>query len=138
MGEEKKKRVRPTLTQVRALEKEIETLGEKLRVSELHNRRLKEDLEALKKGDVVPRSMLDEQIEGTSRLVADCDGWRDEYRKLKAEFKAVEQSNGYLDDELVRMRSARDNAVKRCKELMQEVSNIKNRGFWARVFNRNY
>lgn len=136
--EEKKKRVRATLTQVRALESELSEVREELRLTCLQNGHLREELSAIRTGDVVPRAVLDEQIEGTSRLVRDCDAWREKYQGLVAKCRTLEQSNGCLDDELVRMRSARDNAVRRCQELMQEVRNIKNRGFWSRVFNRNY
>lgn len=55
--EEKKKRVRPTWALVRELEAEIADLQAK----------------------------LDDQIDGTSMLVQDCDGWRDKYHALLAE-----------------------------------------------------
>ncbi len=69
--EEKKKRVRPTWAMVRALEAQVKTLQAK----------------------------LDDQIDGTSMLVQDCDGWRDKYHVLLAERDFYKRAAEMLSEE---------------------------------------
>lgn len=137
MEEEKKKRVRATLTQVRALESELARVREDCRLASVENGHLRDDLAAVRHDADVLRRKLDEQVDGTSRLVADCDLWRAKYRALVDKYDTAERSNGYMHDELVRVREARDEARERCAELANELHRIKNRGFVSRVFNRN-
>lgn len=136
--EEKKKRVRPTLTQVRQLESELESVREELRLA----RREMDNMRRDAADDSVSRRFYDSEIErhmdDKSRLVADCDGWRDKYRFLADTCATMEKANGLMEEEIKRLSSARDTAVKRCQELIQEINNIKNRGFWSRVINRNF
>ena len=58
---------------------------------------------------------LESQIEGTSVLVADCDAWREKYRRL---------------------RNDHDATVRQFGELQYRVMELENRGFWSRLFNR--
>ena len=119
--EEKKKRWRPSLTQYRELQ-----------------------------------TKLDEQIEGTSLIVADCHGWRAKYRSiieeiskgndkkvlrdhieaLECENKALRHSNEMMETELDKMRASDNEFARENRELRDEVFYLRNRGFWARVFNR--
>jgi predicted RNase H-like nuclease (RuvC/YqgF family) len=56
-----KKMTRPTWAQVKDLERQVKDLQRK----------------------------LDSQVDGTSRLVQDCDGWREKYWRLLEENKAL-------------------------------------------------
>lgn len=74
---------------------------------------------------------LADQIEGTSRLVKDCDEWRDKYRKLKVQFGFIASNSGefvpeYKYTELLAEKTA----------LQEELDSLRKRGFWARVLNR--
>lgn len=149
MEEEKRKRVRATLTQVRALEAELEKTREELRIATRDASNVRRDLmendvvsvtvynEAVAERDNL-RKACDRHLEDKSSLVADCNGWRQKYRDLLKNYRILEDTNSRMDEELKRERSGRSNAVKRCQELMQEINNIKNRGLWSRVLNRNY
>lgn len=121
--EEKKKRWRPSLTAYRELEAKLES-----------------------------------QIDGTSQLVKDCDAWREKYRKLKVKFDdehfasvhlhkeyndlkaerdTLEKSNKLMEDELNRLRAINDKLSKKCVDRDDQIEALKNRGFWARVFNKD-
>lgn len=112
--EEKKKRVRATLTQVRALEGELEQTRELLRLSELENRHLREELEA--------------HMEGTSAIVADCDGWRDEYHRLE---DAVSAHGDY--NALLKMYKEQGMELSLLRE---EYDRLLSRGLWSRIRNK--
>ena len=102
------------------------------------------------------QAKLDEQIEGTSRIVADCDGWRAKYRNLieeiskgndkkvlrdhiealECENRTLRHSNEMMETELDKMRASDNEFARENRELRDEVFCLRNRGFWARVFNR--
>lgn len=123
MKEEKKKRWRPSLTQYRELE-----------------------------------AKLEEQIEGTSRIVADCRGWRAKYRELikeiskgndkkvlrdhiealECENKTLRHSNELMETELKRNSQVLEWNTRAMNELRGVLHNLKSRGFWSRVFNRDF
>ena len=113
---EKKKRVRPTLTQVRALEAEIAELKEKVSFYDKHQG------EDLRKVVIDLQEKLESQIDGTSSLVKDSDLWREKYQKLVKENEEIADKERMLSSDY--------------KKLEKEVSRLKNRGFWARVFNK--
>ena len=62
------------------------------------------------------KAKLEEQIEGTSRLVKDCDAWREKYRALKEKYDQQLKADEYLSGQL---------------------DELKNRGFLARLFNKD-
>ena len=121
--EEKKKRWRPSLTQYRELQ-----------------------------------TKLDEQIEGTSLIVADCHGWRAKYRSiieeiskgndkkvlrdhieaLECENRTLRHSNELMETELRRNNEVINMCDNANRDLRGILHNIKSRGFWARVFNRDF
>lgn len=121
--EEKKKRWRPSLTAYRELEKKLES-----------------------------------QIEGTSRIVQDCDGWREKYRELikeisngndkkvlrdhikalECENRTLRHSNELMETELKRNSQVLEWNTRAMNELRGVLHNLKSRGFWARVFNRDF
>ena len=64
----------------------------------------KEDaLRILEKENAELKRRLESQIEGTSRLGADCDGWRDKYWALMKEKEGLWQRHSDLMDEAERM-----------------------------------
>jgi DNA anti-recombination protein RmuC len=99
---------------------------------------------------------LADQIEGTSRLVNDCDLWREKYQKLFAEYeelKAVtneseiirnlrdknmtlEQSNSLMKEKLDSLDSHIKVLESVAEKRAAEIERLKSRGFWDRVFNR--
>lgn len=123
MKEEKKKRWRPSLAQYRELE-----------------------------------AKLEEQIEGTSRIVADCHGWRAKYRELikeiskgndkkvlrdhiealECENRTLRHSNELMETELKRNSQVLEWNTRAMNELRGVLHNLKSRGFWSRVFNRDF
>ena len=121
--EEKKKRWRPSLAQYRELEKKLES-----------------------------------QIDGTSKLVADCDGWREKYRSvikevshggdkkvlrehieaLECENRTLRHSNELMETELKRNSQVLEWNTRAMNELRGVLHSLKSRGFWSRVFNRDF
>lgn len=121
--EEKKKRFRPTLSAYRALEDEVSRLREELRQSERENTYLSDD----GNGDVA---------ETVHMLVMESDSWREKYRSLDDECRTLRKSNEHMEDEQERLRKKLNKAVDRIHDLETDVYVLRNRGFWARVFNR--
>ena len=78
---------------------------------------------------------LNDQIEGTSRLVKDCDEWREKFRKLKAKYKTLERSNKYMEEVTMLLRNENAELTKKNDNLCDELYRMRNRGFWKRVFN---
>jgi chromosome segregation ATPase len=149
---EKKKRVRPTLTQVRALQNELDALKVNYEVK-------CKDVEVLRKEKQELSDKLEEQINGTSTLVSDCDAWREKFRKLNDEFDEYKNNKSNADvpkkcldelqvkyDELKKNHGdvcARLDAITEEKKEMEkdldehkaEVLRLRMRGLWARIFN---
>ena len=111
MAEEKKKRWRPSLTEYRALEKELADVKESYRLQLLAGERLAEEVNALKSsqrasgGDdallLELNERLESQIEGTSSLVAECDAWRGRYRSLDGLYQELKRSYDALRCDVV-------------------------------------
>lgn len=100
-------------------------------------------------------SKLADQIDGTSRLVKDCDLWREKYRQLVKEHKklqasieaeavrelkdkntTLEQSNTLLSAETDTLRSKMSQLSELADKASKEVKRLNERSFWARVFNK--
>ena len=99
---------------------------------------------------------LESQIDGTSKLVADCDGWREKYRNLlddiskgnvdvvlkdhidslRCENNALERSNEFMSREIGNLRDTNKAVIQENKDLRDELFRLKSRGFFARVFNK--
>ena len=99
---------------------------------------------------------LEEQIEGTSRIVAECDGWREKYRKLVKEVSkncvdkvlkdridtlerendTLSRSNEFMASELNSIREQDSSVAQENQELRDEVFYLRNRGLWARILNK--
>lgn len=126
---ESKKRFRPTLGAYRALERENEELRMKANVDGCYDKNLEAERDAWKK-------KFEEQLDGSSLLVQDCDGWRDKYREKCDDVERLEgvirdlqaKEKGYVA-EIERMD-------KKVSKLNEENERLLNRGFLARLFNR--
>ena len=73
-----------------------------------------------------------DQLDITSSLVADCNGWREKYRSVLADVKAaesVEKSLRQRNDEL-------ECRVAELEERIARGSDNAPRGFWSRLFGR--
>ena len=99
---------------------------------------------------------IDEQIDGTSRIVADCHGWRAKYRDLiksisegkekkvlrdhiealECENETLKHSNRLMEAELENIRMSDNEYSRENRELRDELYYLRNRGLWARVFNK--
>ncbi len=98
MEQKKKTRFRPTVTEYNALRQELEELKENYRLQLVADKHLAEEVDELRlklsqrQADEHPsdcaslKSALDEQIEGTSHLVAECNAWRGKYRVLTKKY----------------------------------------------------
>ncbi|MBR1449538.1 MAG: hypothetical protein IJ588_12435 [Prevotella sp.] len=110
--EEKKKRVRPTVAQVRALE---------ARVAELENLTAARD-----------RALVEamEELKGVKTALLQARECSD------SAIHTLEQSNALMEQEL----KLRESKIALLEEVADnraaEVERLKGRGFWARVFNR--
>ena len=137
---EKKKRERPTWTMVRGLQAELDELRE------LNSRILSErHIGTAEMNDCIGfyEEKLSDQIEGTSLLVQDCDGWRDKYRTLLARHG----QDGFSQSHLQSLYSAMmDNVKQLGKELeaAREMASkyrdafeeLQCRGLIARIINK--
>lgn len=87
---------------------------------------------------------LESQIEGTSRLVAELNAWRERYRavsdgdRLLIERNALEKSNALMEAEIERLGERCDGYRVRNAELSDRLRLLESRGFWSRLFNRKY
>lgn len=153
MAEEKKKRFRPTLTAYRALQNELEAL-------KVNYENRCQDIEVLRSEKKELSEKLEEQISGTSIIVADCDIWREKYRKLYDEFDEYKNNKSNADvpkkclDELQakydELKKRYDDVCSRLDVLTEEknfieldrdehkeeVKRLMERGLWARILNR--
>lgn len=112
--------------------------------------------EALRKENAELRKKLESQIDGTSRLVADCDGWRDKYRKLLDEKKGLEkmhddvvEESAKMSEELRELRSRLEEAENEVRSLgsynvglkdsldiaVSEIERLRGRGIISRILN---
>jgi len=87
---------------------------------------------------------LESQVEGTSRLVAELNAWREKYRavsdgdKLLRERNALARSNTLMKEELDRLRERCDEYRSQNEGLSGRLRLLESRGFWSRLFNRKY
>ncbi len=113
---ETKKRFRPTLTAYRALENEVSELKEELaKYKQTHNKM------SVHVNEVV-------RIENKSLQT--------ELEQLKIKYKTLLKSNTLMEQELDRVRKANLELSTLSARLSNELREIKSRGFWKRLFNR--
>jgi hypothetical protein len=116
-----KKRVRPTLSQVRFLEEKVRLLDEIVDEDSKEKVKLKEHLSDMK-------ACNEKYANELKRLESD----NKELREKKA---TLDQSNNLMKIELDRLRDRLKTAEKGWREGKEEVERLNNRGFWARLFN---
>lgn len=140
------KRFRPTLGQYRALESKVEELTEQVRLLEKANGYSAEEIRAMEGY----RQKYEEQLEGTSNLVADCNAWRVKFRELQKKYEEQIEGTSHLvadcdawrenfrdlEKELEKTRETNIAVGKQCSRLNDELNALRSRGFWARVFNK--
>ena len=140
------KRFRPSLGAYRALESEVSELKEQVRLLEKANGYTAEDVRELE----VYKHKYEEQLDGTSSLVKDCDAWREKYRELHKKYEeqiegtsrlvsdcdAWRENYRALEKELEGVRQSYYAAGTQCAKLKEELEALKSRGFWARLLNR--
>lgn len=109
-----KKRVRPTLTQMRELEAGLEN------ERKLHIHYSKE------------AGMLKVVADGLEIKVKDC---LEQINKLTSENRTLQQSNTLIEKELERQKKANIELSKFNDQYKEELAALKGRGFWRRLFN---
>lgn len=82
------------------------------------------------------KAKFDELAEGTCRLVADCDAWREKYHTLISENQTLEASNKQMEAEMERVRTANRSLNELNDKRLAQIRNLKSRGFWARILNK--
>lgn len=93
---------------------------------------------------------LANQIDGTSRLVKDCDLWRercrelekklqeatDDFNDLNGDKKILEHSNKLMEEELKRVRNHRDELLEVNQRNLAYIERMESRGWFARLLNK--
>ena len=144
-----KKRVRPTLTQMRELEAGLEN-EQKLHLHfakvcdrlqndvKLHEKKI-EFLDELVNTVVKEKGELNNHLEDVK---ACNEKYAKEIKRLEEDNKALcdknatlQQSNTLMEEELERQRKANIELSKFNDQYKEELAALKGRGFWARVFN---
>lgn len=120
----KKKRIRPTLKQVRMLEAERNDLKQSLDIAIGQCADKDKTIKALEKD-------LGEALKQNDCLVS-----KEKYDSVRVERDTLEKSNKLMEAELKRVKEKLAVAEKGWQEGKDEVARLMNRGFWARVFNR--
>ena len=77
------------------------------------------------------RSVIEEISKGNDKKVL-----RDHIEALECENRTLRHSNEMMETELDKMRASDNEFARENRELRDEVFCLRNRGFWARVFNR--
>ena len=117
-----KKRVRPTLCQIRLLEEKVKLLDEIIITHCKEKSELKDHLD---------------EVKGCNEKMAkDLAILQEDNDKLKAKNATLEQSNKLMEDELDRQKRANENLSAFNDQYKKRITELENRGFWARVFNK--
>lgn len=121
----KKKRVRPTLTQVRALEARIVEVERKYASLDVDYKRLVAERESLRKKLV--------------RTEEDLERARKERNTAETDYANVLQEKSEEEERLNKQIKEQSFAVKNLNGLndehLKEIARLRNRGLWARIFN---
>ena len=116
-----KKRVRPTLHQIRLLEEKVKLLDE------IINTHCKEKSEL--------KDHLDEVKGCNKKMAKDLAILQEDNEKLKAKNATLEQSNKLMEEELNRKKEACNSLADQLAEKNTALAKLMNRGFFARLFN---
>ena len=140
---EKKKRVRPTVTQVNELKSRINDL-------EAENTKLRFGISKQQKDFDSLKNNIDGVWEEKNKMVKlnaqlccneiSLKGEIEELQKkiedLEIEKQTISSSNKLLETELDRVREANASLKKRCAESEARCEHLLGRGFWERLFNK--
>jgi len=138
-----KKRIRPTLKEVNELKSGLENE----RRLHIHFAKVCDQLEAnikvkntkidlLSKEKSELKDHLDEVKGCNEKMAKDLAILQEDNDKLKAKNTALEQSNKLMEDELDRQKRANENLSAFNDQYKKRITELENRGFWARVFNK--
>lgn len=116
-----KKRVRPTLCQIRLLEEKVKLLDE------IINTHCKEKSEL--------KDHLDEVKGCNEKMAKDLAILREDNEKLKAKNIALEQSNKLMESELALQKGCVSELAQSDKEDKEYIDYLLNRGLYARILN---
>ena len=117
-----KKRVRPTLRQIRLLEEKVRLLDEIIITHCKEKSELKDHLD---------------EVKGCNeKMTKDLAILQEDNEKLKAKNATLEQSNKLMEAELDRQKRANENLSAFNDQYKKRITELENRGFWARVFNK--
>lgn len=83
---------------------------------------------------------VSELMEGNSRLVKDCDAWRDKFRQLQEKFDSCDKGTlmrklSEAEAVLAPLRNENESLSREIRDLSDEIERLKGRGLLARVFN---
>lgn len=116
-----KKRVRPTLCQIRLLEEKVKLLDEIIITHCKEKSELKDHLD---------------EVKGCNEKMAkDLAILQEDNEKLKAKNTTLEQSNKLMEEELNRKNEACNSLADQLAEKNAALAKLMNRGFFARLFN---
>lgn len=116
-----KKRIRPTLSQIRLLEEKVKLLDEIIITHCKEKSELKDHLD---------------EVKGCNEKMAkDLAILQEDNEKLKAKNTTLEQSNKLMEEELNRKNEACNNLADQLAEKNAALAKLMNRGFFARLFN---
>lgn len=116
-----KKRVRPTLCQIRLLEEKVKLLDEIIITHCKEKSELKDHLD---------------EVKGCNKKMAkDFAILQEDNDKLKAKNTTLEQSNKLMEEELNRKNEACNSLADKLAEKNTALAKLMNRGFFARLFN---
>ena len=116
-----KKRVRPTLSQVRVLEAKVRLLDE------VNDQICKEKVEL--------KDHLSDVKACNEKYAAELKRLEGDNQALREKNTTLEQSNKLMEAELGRLRAANKSLNDLNDDRLREIEYLNNRGFWARVFN---
>lgn len=130
-----KKRVYPTLAQVRLLEEKIVLLDEIINTHCKEASELKDHLAEVKGCNEKMAKDLAILRENNDKLKEKNATLEQTNRLMKEDLDAAIRNNKELREGNERLNKSNVAVGKRCVELQNELSDLKNRGFWDRVFN---
>ena len=133
-----KKRVHPTLKQVRALEAEKADLESRLKVVQAEsgkNQKVKADLFKAHNQIKQLQDRIVEHQEANKKLNLVYQETKGKLECREGEIKTLMQSNTLMEQELKRLRSANTTLNQLNDNYKKQITELENRGFWARVFN---
>lgn len=131
-----KKRVRATLTAIRQLEEKVALVETERDVALRNCKDAERDNIELKKA-VSKQKVEIAGLKDQYRLQMEADKCLSErIQTLKDKVGTLEQSNNLVEEELKRVKHAAESLSEFNDQYKKRITELENRGFWARVFNK--